>query len=34
LLELDDAGSCQIGKYLLKIDPELGVVINETAQET
>lgn len=29
LLELDETGSCAVGRYSLKIDPELGIVITQ-----
>jgi CRISPR-associated endonuclease/helicase Cas3 len=33
LLELDEAGRCDIGKYRLQVHPELGVTINELGKE-
>ncbi|MCG3144748.1 MAG: CRISPR-associated endonuclease/helicase Cas3 [Gammaproteobacteria bacterium] len=34
LLELDEAGCCEIGKYRLQVHPELGVIINESERES
>jgi len=33
LIKLDEAGACTIGKYELKVDPELGVLIHDSQQE-
>jgi CRISPR-associated endonuclease/helicase Cas3 len=33
LLELDETGCCEIGKYQLQVHPELGVTINDAGKE-
>lgn len=33
LLELDEAGCCAVGKYQLRVHPELGVTINDATKE-